>query len=96
MRAFTPGNQGFTKHFRKFSNKLPYFNARDYSEKEKLGRGRPSTSNPYQLLAFAGRVAWRFRQRFAVALLVLLFLSFLNLPCRYTTFHLAGLCTDST
>lgn len=81
VRAFTPGNQGFSRHFRKFSNKLPYFNARDYSEKEKLGRGRPSASNPYELLAFVGRVAWRVRQRFAIALLFLLLLSVLNLPC---------------
>ena len=84
VRAYTPGSsQGFTKHFRRFSNKLPYFNSRDYSDKEKLGRGRPPLTNPYQVLAFLGRVVWRFRQRFAIALVFLFLVSLLNLPCEF-------------
>lgn len=84
VRAFNPRNQnqGFAKHFRRFSNKLPYFNSRDFSDKEKLGRGRPSKSNAYKLFALLGRVLWRFRQRFAIVLFFLLLLSMLDMPCK--------------
>ncbi|QDS68167.1 hypothetical protein FKW77_010399 [Venturia effusa] len=76
VRSFSPKTQGFSRHFRNFSAKLPYFHARDYSEKEKLGRGRWSPSAAESFLhnipAFLGRVVWRMRLRFAAVLAFLL------------------------
>lgn len=75
---------GITTRLRKFSDNLPYFNnKRSYADKEKLGRGRMSISwrNPYQVLAFLGRMIWRFRTRAAIALVTVLLISILNLPC---------------
>lgn len=78
VRAFTPRNQGFTKHFRKFSNRLPYFHANDYSDKEKLGRGRPSGSKIRNFFTHVSRAAWRLRARLGIALIVLMFISLFN------------------
>ncbi|KAF2400346.1 hypothetical protein EJ06DRAFT_477200 [Trichodelitschia bisporula] len=75
--SFEPRRQGFAGHLRKFSAKLPYFNGKDYADKEKLGRGRGRVARAKEVLAFVGRVAWRFRLRLAVVstflLCVLLF-----------------------
>jgi hypothetical protein len=75
---------GITTRLRKFSDNLPYFNnKRSYADKEKLGRGRMSIrwTNPHQVLAFLGRVMWRFRSRVAIVLILVLLISMLNLPC---------------
>lgn len=75
VRSFSPKNQGFSRHFQNLSAKLPYFNSRDYSDKEKLGRGRWSSSAGsrfHNILAFLGRVIWRMRLRFAPVLAFLL------------------------
>lgn len=76
VRSFSPKSQGFSRHFQNLSAKLPYFNSRDYSDKEKLGRGRWSSSASgsrlHNILAFLGRVIWRMRLRFAAVLAFLL------------------------
>jgi mannan polymerase II complex MNN10 subunit len=76
VRSFSPRNQGFSRHFQGLSSRLPHFNSRDYSDKEKLGRGRWSSSAAasrlQNVLAFLGRVIWRMRLRFAAVLAFLL------------------------
>jgi hypothetical protein len=76
VRSFSPRNQGFSRHFQNLSARLPYFNSRDYSDKEKLGRGRWSSSaagSRFQnVLVFLGRVIWRMRLRFGAVLAFLL------------------------
>lgn len=76
VRSFSPRNQGFSRHFSGLSSRLPYFNSQNYSDKEKLGRGRWSSSAAasrlHNILAFLGRVIWRLRLRFAAVLAFLL------------------------
>lgn len=71
---FSPRNQGFTRHFRRLSVKLPYFSAGDYSDKEKLGRGRPgaSVSRIQDILSWIGRLFWKLRSRFALVIVFLM------------------------
>ena len=92
VRAFNPRNQTFTQHLRRFSNNLPYFNSRDFSDKEKLGRGRPLQRQLYEALARVGRALWRFRQRVAIVLLFVAIVIFLNMmPCKHAA-HSVGSC----
>jgi mannan polymerase II complex MNN10 subunit len=84
--SFSPKNQSFTRHFRKLSTKLPYFRGGDYSDKEKLGRGRWSATgmNKIQdILAFLGRIIWRMRLRFACvfAFLLLVIIFYVTREC---------------
>jgi mannan polymerase II complex MNN10 subunit len=74
--SFSPRNQGFSRHFRRLSTKLPYFGSGDYSDKEKLGRGRlsgPGAGRLNGIMARIGRSIWRLRARFAIVLLIVLF-----------------------
>jgi hypothetical protein len=53
---------------------LPYFGSGDYSDKEKLGRGRwsgPGAARFSSILAHLGRFFWRLRARFAIVLIIL-------------------------
>jgi hypothetical protein len=74
--SFAPRNQGIGRHFRKWSSKLPFFsNDRSYAEKEKLGRGRSSSTRSTKLRDYAahiGRIAWRLRKLLAVTILFVL------------------------
>jgi mannan polymerase II complex MNN10 subunit len=82
--ATTGGGAGpsFVRHIRNLSGQLPYFRspARDYANKEKLGRGRWSgsvTSQPEwrrRLLPFVGRVLWRLRVPLALLFTLIFFL----------------------
>jgi hypothetical protein len=76
VRSFSPRNQGFSRYFQGVTSRLPYFNSRNFSDKEKLGRGRWSSSaagsRVHNLMAFLGRVIWRMRLRFAAVLAFLL------------------------
>jgi mannan polymerase II complex MNN10 subunit len=71
----------FVRHIRNLSGQLPYFRspARDYANKEKLGRGRwsSSASQPEwrrRLLPFIGRIAWRLRVPLALLFALVFFL----------------------
>lgn len=81
--SFSTRNNGFfARHARKLSTSLPTFSsgARNFSDKEKLGRGRwlpPGGGSPTQLLAHFGRMLWRFRLRVGIVLgLLVAFLLF--------------------
>ncbi|KAF2436458.1 hypothetical protein EJ08DRAFT_578674 [Tothia fuscella] len=70
---FSPKNQGFTRHFRRLSMKLPHFTGGNYSEKEKLGRGRPGPAGRVKdILSWVGRIFWKLRSRFALVVGVLI------------------------
>ena len=72
--SYSSQNQGFfSRHMRRISSSLPTFNTgrRDYSDKEKLGRGRWTASNSTRLghaLNTIGRMIWKMRLRLAVVL----------------------------
>lgn len=80
--SYSSRNQGFFfRHARKLSTSLPTFSMgssggrRDYSDREKLGRGRwPAfnASNVGRLLAHLGRMLWRFRLRVGIVLGIIL------------------------
>ena len=67
--SFSTRNNGFfARHARKISTSLPTFSsgARNFSDKEKLGRGRwlsPGSGTPARYLAHFSRMIWRFRLR---------------------------------
>lgn len=74
---------GFVRHLRNVSGNLPYFRAatKDYSDKEKLGRGRwsgaaarPEWRHGDRILPFVGRVLWRLRVPLAMVLALVFFL----------------------
>ncbi len=73
--AFSTRNQGFLqKHLRSLSWTLPQFNpgpvGKDYSDKEKLGRGRwPKLEN---LLAVLWRTIWRWRKRLSILAIIIM------------------------
>jgi hypothetical protein len=52
---------------------LPYFSGGDYSDKEKLGRGRPGVGfGRFQdILSWIGRIFWKLRSRFALVIVFL-------------------------
>lgn len=73
--SFSTRNNGFfSRHARKISTSLPTFSMgarRDFSDKEKLGRGRwPPIhgSRTVRFLTMAGRIAWRLRLRLGIVL----------------------------
>lgn len=73
--SFSTRNQGFfSRHARKISTSLPTFSMggrRDFSDKEKLGRGRwPPTngSKATRFLSTLGRMIWRLRLRLGIVL----------------------------
>ena len=76
--SFSTKNQGFfSRHARKISTSLPTFSLskRDYSDKEKLGRGRwpaSTTSKTYRFLTTLGRMLWRGRLRLGIVLGIIL------------------------
>ena len=81
--SFSTKNQGFfSRHARKISTSLPTFSLskRDYSDKEKLGRGRwpaSRTGKTGRFLTTFGRMLWRGRLRLGVVLgLILAFVLF--------------------
>ena len=93
----TRSNGFFSRHARRISHSLPKFNLggkRDYSDKEKLGRGRWYPSNGSRLdrlKTFVGSITRRMRLRiFLVILLVLSIILFYitreysHPPCRRT------------
>jgi hypothetical protein len=65
--SFQPRNQGFfSRHLRRLSATLPHIN---YSDKEKLGRGRWKLNTNTKLgrfLGWAGMIAWRMRLRLLI------------------------------
>ena len=82
--SFSTRNQGFfSRHARKISTSLPTFNMggrRNFSDKEKLGRGRWSPINngrAGRFLTYMGRLIWRLRLRlgivFGLMLAIILF-----------------------
>lgn len=75
--SFSPrtNDNFFKKHGRRFSAKLPRFNFGDYSDKEKLGRGRwaMAASNWRQsgtILTLLGRMLWKQRLRVTLVLVL--------------------------
>jgi len=68
--SFQTRNQGFFgRHLRKLSLSLPRFG------KNESGRGKSPVDNPdflRSLVAFGGKLIWRFRARFAVIAVLLL------------------------
>lgn len=99
VRSFSPKNQGFSRHFKNLSAKLPHFNSRDYSDKEKLGRGRWSPSSAgsrfHNILAFVGRVIWRVKLRVAPVLAVLLFIILFYATRKYLDLEISARWTNS-
>lgn len=79
--SFAPLAQGFARHFRKVSGRLPVFSAKDYSDKEKLGRGRWIASTPAlkskDILPFLGRMLWRARLQISIVSALLFFFFFI-------------------
>ena len=82
--SFSTRNNGFfSRHARKISSGLPTFSMgtrRDFSDKEKLGRGRwqhMNGSRTGRFLTYMGRIIWRLRLRlgivFAFILAIILF-----------------------
>ena len=81
--SITTQNQGFfSRHLRRISTSLPTFNTgrRDFSDKEKLGRGRWTPSNNTRtgrILSTIGRMIWRMRLKLGIVLgLFLLYVLF--------------------
>ena len=82
--SFSTRNQGFfSRHARKISTSLPRFSMggrKDFSDKEKLGRGRwppMNGSRTGRFFTYAGRFIWRLRLRLGIVLgLVLAFILF--------------------
>ena len=77
--SFSTRNNGFfSRHARKLSTSLPTFRMtgrRDFSDKERLGRGRWSQmgrSRTGRLLTYLGRVIWRLRLRLGILLTIVL------------------------
>lgn len=77
--SFSTRNNGFfSRHARKLSTSLPTFSMggrRDFSDKEKLGRGRwppIQGSRTGQFLTYTGRIIWRLRLRLGIVLGLLL------------------------
>lgn len=73
--SFTTRNNGFfSRHARKISTSLPTFRMtgrRDFSDKERLGRGRWAQmggSRTGRFLAYLGRMMWRLRLRLGILL----------------------------
>jgi len=73
--SFSTRNNGFfSRHARKLSTSLPTFNMggrRDFSDKEKLGRGRwppIQGSRTGRFLTYTGRIIWRLRLRLGMVL----------------------------
>ena len=70
----TRNNGFFSRHARKLSTSLPTFSIRsrrDFSDKEKLGRGRwppMSGSKTGRFLTYMGRLIWRLRLRIGIVL----------------------------
>jgi mannan polymerase II complex MNN10 subunit len=79
--TFAPLAQGIGRHFRKVSGRLPIFSSKDYSDKEKLGRGRWSTSTPTlrtkDVLPFIGRIFWKARLFITIVVTTLIFIFFI-------------------
>ena len=77
--SFSTRNNGFfSRHARKLSTSLPTFRMtgrRDFSDKERLGRGRWSQmgrSRTGRLLTYLGRMIWRLRLRLGILLAIIL------------------------
>ena len=75
--SFSTRNNGFfARHARKLSSSLPTFSTggrRDFSDKEKLGRGRwPPVRNVGAFLLHLGRMLWRIRLRAGLAITLVL------------------------
>lgn len=73
--SFSTRNQGFfSRHARKISTSLPTFSMgarRNFSDKEKLGRGRwppMNNSRTGRFLTYTGRLIWRLRLRLGIVL----------------------------
>lgn len=73
--SFSTRNQGFfSRHARKISTSLPTFSMggrRDFSDREKLGRGRwppMNGSRTGRFLSTLGRILWRLRLRLGIVL----------------------------
>lgn len=86
-------NQGFfSRHARKLSSSLPTFNVgnrRDFSEKEKLGRGRwqaLNNSNTGRIITHLGRMLWRFKIRVGLVLVIILALVLFYCTRRFPPF----------
>jgi mannan polymerase II complex MNN10 subunit len=78
--SFAPLSQGFGRHFRRVSGKLPIFSSRDYSHKEKLGRGRWGMAGrsltSKDILPFLGRTIWKMRLQLLMVTAIILFFVF--------------------
>jgi len=77
--SFSTRNNGFfSRHARKISTSLPTFSMggrRDFSDKEKLGRGRwppIQGSRTGRFLTYTGRIIWRLRLRLGIVLSLIL------------------------
>ncbi len=77
--SFSTRNQGFfSRHARKISTSLPTFSMggrRDFSDKEKLGRGRwppINGSRTGRFFSTLGRLIWRLRLRLGIVLCFML------------------------
>ena len=98
--SFSTRNNGFfSRHARKISTSLPTFRMtgrRDFSDKERLGRGRwaqMSGSRTGRFLTYLGRTIWRLRLRLGIFLAFLLAIILFYVTREYL-FHLWVLACD--
>lgn len=89
--SFSTRNQGFfSRHARKLSTSLPTFSMggrRDFSDKEKLGRGRwppINGSRTGRFLSTVGRMVWRLRLRLAIVVGIVLTIILFYVTREYT------------
>ena len=96
--SFSTRKKGFFgRHYRRLSGSLPRFHmgggARDYAEKEKLGRGRWCPGNGSvvgNLTAFAGKVLRRMRLRFLLVIAILLATLIFYVTRKFSVWQRAG------
>jgi len=74
--SFSPREGTFTTSLRKMSQSLSFWRTKNFSDKEKLGRGRMATARTEwkrgdRILPFVGRVVWKMRLQFLIIFVIL-------------------------
>jgi mannan polymerase II complex MNN10 subunit len=99
--SFSTRNQGFfSRHARRISTSLPTFSMggrRDFSDKEKLGRGRwppINGSRTGRFLSTLGRLLWRLRLRLGIVLCFILAILLFYVTRESHVFHHGGSKAD--
>jgi hypothetical protein len=80
--SFSPQRATFSAHLGKISANLPFWAPKNFSDKEKLGRGRWRAAGrelrPADVPPFIGRLLWKLRLPVAVLLSIVLLIAFIT------------------